>query len=259
MVAEERDGADGRAPARDEAGPAMRPLTPDLLVRAYSAGLFPMADSRDAPDIFWVEPRRRGVIPLDEFHLPRSLAKLLRQELFRHTIDRAFDRVIAECAAPGPGREQSWINAAIIDSYRGLARAGQAHSVEVWDADGALAGGLYGVRIGAAFFGESMFSRHRDASKAALAHLVARLRIGGFTLLDTQFITPHLQRLGAIEIRRDAYVALLGPAVAGAGDFGALDRLEPGFGAAVDFDAGAALGAGGPSGKRIAQLLSQTS
>lgn len=230
----------------------MRHLTPDLLVRAYSAGLFPMADSRDAPDVFWVEPRRRGILPLATFHLPRSLAKVLKQERFRHSIDRAFDAVIDGCAEPAPGREQTWINPTIRDSYRQLHAEGRAHSVECWSADGTLAGGLYGVRIGAAFFGESMFSRRTDASKCALAHLVARLRVGGFTLLDTQFLTDHLQRFGALEVKREAYAALLGKAVAGFGDFAALDRFCGDGG-------GDAAGGGGPSGKRIAQLLSHTS
>lgn len=225
----------------------MRHLTPGLLLRAYAAGLFPMADSRDASDIFWVEPRRRGIIPLDGFHLSRSLAKTLKQELFHHSINADFEAVIDGCAEPAPGREETWINATIRESYLRLAAEGRAHSVEVWTPDGRLAGGLYGVHIGAAFFGESMFSRVRDASKAALAHLVARLRVGRFQLLDTQFITDHLSSLGAMEVKRETYVALLGAAVAGVGDFGALDRL------------GGDAGAGGPSGKRIVQLLSQTS
>lgn len=227
----------------------MRHLTPDLLLRAYAAGLFPMADSRDADDIFWVEPRRRGIIPLDSFHLSRSLTKTLKQEVFRHTVNTDFEAVIDGCAEPAPGREQTWINATIRESYLRLATEGRAHSVEVWTGDGQLAGGLYGVQLGAAFFGESMFSRVRDASKAALAHLVARLKVGGFRLLDTQFITGHLTSFGAVEVKRETYVALLARAVEGAGDFDAFDRLC----------AGDADGAGGPSGKRIVQLLSQTS
>lgn len=222
----------------------MRRLEPELLLRAYAAGLFPMADARDAPDVFWVEPRRRGVIPLERFHLPRSLAKVLKSERFTHHVDGDFGAVIAACAEPAPGRAETWINGPIADAYRRLHALGHAHSIEVRQG-GALVGGLYGVRLGAAFFGESMFSRATDASKAALAHLVARMRVGGFRLLDTQFITPHLQQFGAVEMRREAYVAALGSAVRAGADFFALG-------------AGADRGAG-PAGKLIVQLLSQTS
>jgi leucyl/phenylalanyl-tRNA---protein transferase len=225
------------------------PLDPELLLRAYSIGIFPMAESRDSADVFWVEPRERGIFPLGGFHLSRSLAKALRQERFEHSVDRAFDAVIAACAEPAPGRSDTWINAQILDAYRLLHRIGHAHSVEAWQ-DGALVGGLYGVRIGAAFFGESMFSRRTDASKAALAHLVARLRAGGFRLLDSQFLTPHLASLGAVEVGRDEYLQLLSAAVSDAGsDFAALDRD----------DAPATTVSGPVSGKRIAQLLTQTS
>lgn len=233
------------------------PLDPELLLRAYSIGIFPMAESRDSPDVFWVEPRARGIFPLDRFHLSRSLAKTLRQEKFVHSSDVAFDAVIDACAEPGPGRSDTWINGQILDAYRLLHRIGHAHSIEVWQ-DGRLAGGLYGVRIGAAFFGESMFSRATDASKAALAHLVARLKVGGFRLLDAQFLTPHLASLGAVEVSRDDYLQLLSVAVSdGGADFGALDAL-----AAADADGREAPTTSVPcpvSGKRIAQLLTQTS
>ncbi len=262
--------------------PRMRELDPPLLLRAYAAGLFPMADTRDSPDIFWVEPRRRGILPLDAFHLPRSLARTLRRERFAHTVDRAFPEVIAACAEARPGREQTWINDTILTAYVRLHREGHAHSVETWDAEGRLVGGLYGVRLGAAFFGESMFSRATDASKAALAHLVARLRLGGFRLLDTQFLTEHLARFGGVEVKRSRYLALLSAALAARGDWQALDRVHkphaysPSPAASGAGACGACLGraaaegrrpagaeaarAGeGPSGKRIVQLLSQTS
>ncbi|MFN3592644.1 MAG: leucyl/phenylalanyl-tRNA--protein transferase, partial [Thermaurantiacus sp.] len=196
----------------------MRELDPPLLLRAYAAGLFPMADTRDSPDIFWVEPRRRGILPIDAFHLPRSLARTLKRERFRHSADAAFEAVIEACADTIPGREQTWINHTILAAYVRLHREGHAHSLETWDADGRLVGGLYGVRIGAAFFGESMFSRATDASKAALAHLVARLRVGGFRLLDTQFLTAHLARFGGIEVKRSRYLALLADALGARGD-----------------------------------------
>ncbi len=232
----------------------MHPLDPDLLLRAYAAGIFPMADGRDAADLFWVEPKRRGVLPLDAFHLPRSLAKLLRQERFELSADRAFDAVMQACAAPGPGRgrQESWINGPILDGYSQLHRLGFAHSIECWQ-DGALAGGLYGVKLGAAFFGESMFTRVRDASKVALAHLIARLRAGGFRLLDTQFLTDHLARFGAVEVPRAAYRASLDSALSVDGNFFALDAL------AAEAGRPATMVSGPISGKLIAQLLTQTS
>jgi leucyl/phenylalanyl-tRNA---protein transferase len=216
-----------------------------MLLRAYASGIFPMAERADSTDVFWVEPRRRGVLPLDAFHLPKSLAKTLKQERFRFTADHAFADVLAGCAEPAPGRSETWINPLIAQAYVALHARGQAHSVEAWTADGALAGGLYGVRLGAAFFGESMFTRVRDASKCCLAALVARLRLGGFQLLDTQFLTSHLAGFGAVEIAAKDYRGLLAAALSGA---------------AGDFLAGDEAGLGeGPSGKRIVQLLSQTS
>jgi len=193
-------------------------LDPDLLLRAYAGGIFPMAESADDPELFWVEPEKRGVLPLDGFHLARRLARTVRAERFAVTCDTDFDAVIDGCAAPAPGREGTWINAEIRRLYGELFRRGHVHTVEV-RRDGTLVGGLYGVRIGGAFFGESMFSRETDASKVALVHLVARLRIGGFVLLDAQFITAHLARFGAIEIPRRAYRARLAAALPVAADF----------------------------------------
>ncbi len=229
----------------------MTALDPDLLIRAYSAGIFPMGDARDIDDVYWVEPKRRGIIPLEGFHLPHSLAKLLRHETFEHRVDTAFTEVMRACAAPAPGREDSWINEPIVAAYTQLHKRGLAHSVECW-ASGKLVGGLYGVSLGGAFFGESMFTRVRDASKAALAHLVARLRFGRFFLLDTQFVTPHLAGFGAVEISREAYRGLLSVALAVDADFGALDS-----GSGLDLPG--TMVSGPVSGKLIVQLLTQTS
>ncbi|WP_076073205.1 leucyl/phenylalanyl-tRNA--protein transferase [Sphingomonas montana] len=243
----------------------MTALDPDLLLRAYAIGVFPMADSRDARDIYWVEPRKRGVLPLDGFRLSRSLAKTLRSDRFTVTADTAFADVVAQCAQSTDDRPDTWINPQIERAYAALHARGHAHSVETW-VDGALVGGLYGVTLGGAFFGESMFSRRRDASKVALAHLVARLRVGGYRLLDCQFITDHLASLGAIEIARAAYVSLLDGALGVGstggrvvGDFRALDRLaDPANDAAAASDPAATV-SGPVSGNRIVQLLGQTS
>lgn len=186
-----------------------------------------MAESRDAPELFWLDPEQRGVLPLDSFHLPRRLARTVRAGRFEVRIDTAFQDVMKACAARRPGHEESWINAEIMALYCALFDQGYAHSVECWR-EGGLAGGLYGVHIGAAFFGESMFSRQRDASKVALAHLVARLRAGGFKLLDTQFVTPHLSGFGVIEIPRDAYRRRLREAVNSSADFYSLPEPCPG-------------------------------
>ncbi len=202
--------------------PADLELTPELLLRAYAAGVFPMAESARSERLFWIDPRRRGILPLNGFHLSRSLAKRLRRGDYEIRIDENFDAVVAACAE----RPETWINATIRALYGGLHRLGHAHSVEVWIGD-ALAGGLYGVRLGAAFFGESMFSRARDGSKIALAHLVARLRKGGFRLLDVQFTTPHLERLGAREVSRATYHRLLDEALAREADFYSLDAAAP--------------------------------
>jgi leucyl/phenylalanyl-tRNA--protein transferase len=243
-------------------------IDPDLLLRAYAIGVFPMSDSRDAAEVFWVEPRRRAILPLDGFRLSHSLRKTLRSGRFRVTRDTAFREVVRRCAE----REETWINAEIEESYALLHDRGHAHSVECWQGE-TLAGGLYGVTLGAAFFGESMFSVERDASKVALAWLVARLKVGGYRLLDCQFMTDHLRSLGAVEVTQTDYLALLDSALsaaapegAGAGaaaggregagraagaEFGALDRLLAADPArTVDPPA---------SGCVIAQLLGQTS
>ena len=234
-------------------------LDPNLVLGAYAVGVFPMADARDAAGIYWVEPRKRAVLPLDGFHLSKSLRKTIASDRFRVTADAAFEEIIGLCAEGASDRPDTWINATIESVFTTLHFQGRAHSIECWDGD-TLVGGLYGLALGRAFFGESMVSRATDASKVALAWLVARLRVGGFNLLDCQFMTPHLASLGAIEISRADYVALLGGALEGslgalvagaaaAGDFGALDGLA-GAGAAPS----AAL-----LGKDIVQLLTQTS
>ncbi|RAI58576.1 leucyl/phenylalanyl-tRNA--protein transferase [Roseicella frigidaeris] len=188
-------------------------ITPDLMLRAYRAGLFPMAESRRGDRLYWLDPERRGVIPLDAgFHMPRRLLRTVLSGPYRVTADADFAAAIAGCAAPAPGREDTWINPEIEFLFLSLHRQGHAHSVEVWQED-ALVGGLYGVVLGGAFFGESMFSRARDASKVALVHLVARLRLGGFTLLDSQFLTEHLAQFGAHEIPRAEYKRRLAHAV----------------------------------------------
>ena len=189
-------------------------ITPAVLLRAYACGIFPMAENAEDPTLFWVEPELRGVIPLDGFRIASRLARTVRSDMFEVTVDRAFKAVIAGCAAPAEGREDTWINRRIRDLYSGLHELGHCHSVEVWE-DGDLVGGLYGVNLGRAFFGESMFHRSRDASKVALVHLVARLIHGGFDLLDTQYVTEHLRSFGAQEISRRRYTALLDQALTG--------------------------------------------
>ena len=188
-------------------------LTPDILLRAYAAGIFPMAESAASTELRWYDPPIRALIPLDErFHLPKRLARTLRQRPFQVTLDRAFEDVMRGCATPAEGRETTWINSEIYRLYTALHRRGHAHSIEVWESE-KLVGGLYGVSLGGAFFGESMFSRATDASKIALAHLVALLRDCGFSLLDTQFQTPHLERFGTFEITRSTYHQLLAAAI----------------------------------------------
>src|SRR5215475_12041983 len=178
--------------------PALVEITPEVLLKAYACGIFPMAESAEDPALYWIEPEERGIIPLTGFHIPARLARTVRTEHFTVVCDRDFDAVIAGCGESKPGRGRTWINARIRKLYRGLFDIGHCHTVEVYDGD-ALVGGLYGVSLGAAFFGESMFHRARDASKVALVHLVARLKAGGFKLLDTQFVTDHLKTFGAIE------------------------------------------------------------
>jgi len=201
-------------------------ITPEVLLRAYACGIFPMAESADDPTLFWVEPEMRGIIPLDGFRIASRLARTVRTDAFAVTVDTAFKAVIAGCAAPQAGREDTWINKRIRDLYVGLYELGQAHSVEVWSHDD-LVGGLYGVSLGRAFFGESMFHRSRDASKVALVHLVARLIAGGFELLDTQYVTEHLRSFGAVEIPRRRYSALLARAIKGEADFVKLPLDRP--------------------------------
>lgn len=238
------------------------PLDPALLLKAYAVGIFPMADDRDAPEVYWVEPEKRGVLPLDGFRLSRSLAKTLKSRRFETTADRAFDAVVRNCAQAAPDRPSTWINGQIEDSVALLHAAGHAHSIETW-ADGQLVGGLYGVKLGRAFFGESMFSRATDASKVALAHLVARLRAGSFTLLDCQFITAHLASLGAIEVSRETYREMLSAALAGGAatssgaggaDFSAFDEMDGRVGSPLS-----TMVSGPTSGWRIWQSLVQTS
>lgn len=202
---------------------ALIDITPDVLLKAYSCGIFPMAESAEDPALYWIEPERRGIIPLDGFHVPDRLMRTVRSTPLSVFVDRDFDAVIEACAAPAPGRARTWINGRIRQLYRSLYDRGDCHTVEVYDGD-ALVGGLYGVSLGRAFFGESMFHSVRDASKVALVHLVARLRAGQYRLLDTQFVTEHLRRFGAVEIARPAYHKLLEAAVGGEADFHALGR-----------------------------------
>lgn len=193
-------------------------IPPDLLIRAYASGVFPMAETADDPEVFWVRPETRGIIPLDAFHVPKSLAKRIRQTPFDIRFDQDFDGVIAGCAESREGRLQTWINGPIREAYGELFRRGHCHTVEAWRED-RLVGGLYGVTLGRVFFGESMFSREADASKICLVHLVGRLRERGFALLDTQFTTEHLKRFGAVDVPRRRYERLLQEALAGTASF----------------------------------------
>jgi len=247
----------------------MNRLTPDMLLRAYAYGIFPMAEGRSDPAVHWIEPEQRGIIPLDNFHVPKRLRRTVRQGVYDVRCDSNFAAVIRGCALSVPGRKDTWINRSIENLHTRLHELGFAHSIETWK-DEVLVGGLYGLALGRAFFGESMVSRARDASKVALAWLVARLRVGGFTLLDCQFQTDHLASLGAVEISRARYLGLLSAAVEGAvagalsldggassgaaaeasGDFFALDASGASATATVPAP---------PDGKRIAQLLGQTS
>ena len=206
-------------------------LTPELLLHAYRVGYFPMADPTEPGEpVYWYAPDPRAVLPLDAFHVPRSLRRVLRRAPFRVTADRAFERVMRACAEPGPGREDTWISDELVGAYVALHARGHAHSVECWaDREGAepeLVGGLYGVSLGGAFFGESMFSRRADASKVALVHLVERLRAGGYALLDIQMTTPHLERFGAVEIAREAYERRLAHALGVRAAWGGAAKAE---------------------------------
>ncbi|MGF1549003.1 MAG: leucyl/phenylalanyl-tRNA--protein transferase [Sphingomonadaceae bacterium] len=229
----------------------MAMIDPDMLLGAYSIGVFPMADSRSADDVFWVEPLRRAMIPIEDFKMSRSLKKIVRSDRFTVTRDAAFSEVVRHCA----DRPETWINPLLEKSYAALHELGNAHSIECWRG-GRLAGGLYGVRLGPAFFGESMFSAERDASKVALAWLVARLRHGRFKLLDCQFMTPHLKSLGAVELPQADYVARLGELLetSRGGDFTALDALL-----SSSSSSSSSSTEDSSPGNLIAQLLGQTS
>lgn len=211
---------------------ALIDITPEVLLKAYACGIFPMAESADDPALYWIEPERRGIIPLDKFHVSDRLARTVRSDCFTLAVDRNFDGVIAGCAQPAPGRTRTWINGRIHHLYRKLYERGDCHTVEVYQ-DDILVGGLYGVSLGRAFFGESMFHRVRDASKVALVHLVARLKAGNYSLLDTQFVTDHLRTFGALEVARPEYHKMLDAALVGEGDFGALPLDQPVSGSTV--------------------------
>lgn len=206
--------------SRDE--PAIE-ITPQVLLKAYSCGIFPMAESASDPALYWIEPQHRGILPLHEARFPKRLLRTVRTSLFQVKVDTDYEGVIDGCAAPRPGRTTTWINKRIRTVYRELFEMGACHTVEVWSGS-RLVGGLYGVALKGAFFGESMFSFERDASKIALVHLVARLRCGGFTLLDTQFVTDHLRQFGTIEVDREVFQQLLDAALQEQGDFFALPR-----------------------------------
>lgn len=205
---------------------ALVDITPEVLLKAYACGIFPMAESAEDPALYWIEPERRGIIPLDRFHVPSRLKRTVRSDRFTVCVDRDFDGVISGCSHPMPGRSRTWINARMRNLYRKLYQRGDCHTVEVYE-DDVLVGGLYGVSLGRAFFGESMFHQVRDASKVALVHLVARLRAGQYRLLDTQFVTDHLRTFGATEVSRTAYHKMLSAALVGEGDFGALVLDRP--------------------------------
>jgi leucyl/phenylalanyl-tRNA---protein transferase len=202
-------------------------ITPEVLLKAYACGIFPMAESAEDPALYWIEPEMRGIIPLERFHVPTRLARTVRSDRFTVTADREFNAVMEGCAAPRDDRPRTWINTRIRSLYRTLYERRYCHSLEVYDGD-ALVGGLYGVTLGRAFFGESMFHIARDASKVALVHLVARLRAGGFKLLDTQFVTDHLRSFGAVEIPRRQYHRVLEAALVGEGNFTALGSCMTG-------------------------------
>ena len=217
-----------RDPSREG---ALVEITPEVLLKAYACGIFPMAENADDPSLYWIEPEKRGLIPLDGFHISRRLARTVRGDQFQIFVDRDFEATMDGCAEPAAGRSRTWINRRIRSLYSKLHEIGHCHSVEAWR-DDKLVGGLYGVRLGRVFFGESMFHRERDASKVALVHLVARLRAGGFTLLDTQFVTSHLSSFGAIEVSKRLYNRMLERALEDEADFFALDN-DPVPGAAA--------------------------
>ncbi len=216
----------------------MSTITPEILLKAYAAGIFPMAESEDDPELFWVDPDFRGILPLDQFHVPRRLIRTIKAQRFSIRVDTSFENVIKACASQSTDRPSTWINQQVFSLYSQLFKMGHCHSIEAWH-EGELVGGLYGIALGGAFFGESMFTRKTDASKVALVYLVARLIHGGYSLLDTQFVTDHLKRFGTIEIDREAYHSRLAHALDAQGDFYSL---------ALDF---------GPDD--ILQLISHTS
>jgi leucyl/phenylalanyl-tRNA--protein transferase len=253
-------------------------ITPQVLLKAYACGIFPMAESAEDNALYWIEPERRGILPLDQVHVPKSLARTIRRGGFDVKVDNDFEGVIEGCAAPRSGRRSTWINGRIRGLYRELFALGHCHTVEVWQ-DGELIGGLYGVHLGRAFFGESMFSNARDASKIALVYLIARLKFGGFTLLDTQFVTGHLARFGAIEVSRQEFQRLLegalGTSQGSVGCSSAAGGAASAGGGAAGSGGGAASAAAGSDGSSaggafsvlsggvdpagILQLVSQTS
>jgi leucyl/phenylalanyl-tRNA---protein transferase len=251
-------------------------ITPQVLLKAYACGIFPMAESAEDNALYWIEPERRGILPLDRVHVPRRLARTIRNGGFEMKIDKNFEAVIEGCAAPRSGRRSTWINGRIRSLYRELFALGHCHTIEVWQ-EGALVGGLYGVHLGRAFFGESMFSRARDASKIALVYLIARLKYGGFTLLDTQFVTGHLARFGAIEVSREEFQRLLEAALGcglaqGNGSSGGAAASSGGAGGGGGAGSAAGAGAGAPAAggafallpegvtpPGVLQLVSQTS
>lgn len=216
----------------------MTEVSIELLLRAYSCGIFPMADSRDPGELYWVEPKIRGILPLDQFHLPRSLKRTIKKQPFRVTVDKAFAKVIRLCGAPEAGRSDTWISEEIVQVYSELFEQGHAHSIECWRM-GKLAGGLYGVQIGAAFFGESMFHLESEASKVALAYTVARLKAGGYSLFDVQFVSDHLTRFGVTGVAKERYLMLLQDALKKKANFYKLPDE--------------------PSAENVLQLIAQTS
>jgi leucyl/phenylalanyl-tRNA--protein transferase len=242
IIWREAKGREAENGAMTSIDDVMIEITPQVLLKAYACGIFPMAESAEDNALYWIEPERRGILPLDRVHVPQRLARTIRKGGFEVRIDHDFEAVIEGCAAPRSGRRSTWINGRIRSLYRDLFALGHCHTVEIYEGE-RLIGGLYGVHLGRAFFGESMFSRARDTSKIALVYLVARLKFGGFVLLDTQFVTGHLARFGATEVGRSEFQRLLEGALAGGG------------GAAAEFS----LLGGGLSGAEVLQLVSQTS
>jgi leucyl/phenylalanyl-tRNA--protein transferase len=234
-------------------------INPEELLLAYRLGIFPMAESRTAEDVLWVRPHERGILPLDKFHVPKRLARVVRSSRFQITADAAFDEVIRACAESQPDRPETWINDAIVDVFVALHKRGFAHSIETWH-DGKLVGGLYGLSLGAAFFAESKFSRMTDASKVALVHLAARLKGGGYMLLDAQFPNPHLEQFGAATVTEERFQFMLSRALASTGDFYGLGRAGAAP-APVGADAGAvpAVGAASGAGSSVLQVIAHTS